>query len=148
GTAATITSIELKFSSGGTTVASSRSEQPISDASNVCPANGTVETRELGTVDTDSAHSYATSVLVVVTYAATTSATATADATGQVPAAATAPPPTYSLRGLIRDENTRAGIARARIDIISGSNAGKTTLADESGSYVLNDLAGGSFRLR
>src|SRR5262245_27264268 len=35
GVPATITSIELRFLSGGTTVASSRSEQPISDASNL-----------------------------------------------------------------------------------------------------------------
>jgi hypothetical protein len=148
GTAAAIASIELKFSINGTTVASSRSEHPISDASNVCPANGTVATMELLTVDTDAAHPYATSVQVVVTYAATPSVTATADATAQVPAAATAPPLTYTLRGLIQDESTRAGIASARIDIVSGSNAGRTTLTDQSGSYVLNDLTGGSFRLR
>jgi hypothetical protein len=148
GIAATITSIELKFLSDGTTVASSRSEQPISDASNVCPANGTVDTKDLLTVDTDSAHPYATSVQVVLTYAATSSATATADASAPVPPGATAPPLTYSLRGLIRDESTRAGIASARVDVISGSNSGKTTLTDGSGAYVLNDLASGSFRLR
>ena len=46
GVPATISSVDLVFMSGATAVVSSHYDQPSSDTSNVCPANGTVDTRE------------------------------------------------------------------------------------------------------
>ncbi|OLC50392.1 MAG: hypothetical protein AUH43_05150 [Acidobacteria bacterium 13_1_40CM_65_14] len=149
GVAAAIASIDLKFLSGGATVASLRHEQPISDSSNVCPANGAVDTRELVTLDNDPSHSYATTVRAIVTYTDSTTTVSTAEGSAEV-GAASGPPPaqTYTLTGVISDDSTRRGIGGARIEVISGANLGKATTADASGRYVLDDLAAGSFRLR
>src|SRR3989442_6193762 len=51
--AAAIASIDLKFLSGGGTVASLPHEQPISDSSYPCPAHAAVETRGVVTLDYD-----------------------------------------------------------------------------------------------
>src|SRR2546428_12585790 len=62
GMAATIASIDLKFLSGGATVASLPPEQPISESPNVCPANGAVATPGWGTPDKEPSRFYQTTV--------------------------------------------------------------------------------------
>src|SRR2546428_7059793 len=126
GMAAIIASIDLKFLSGGATVASLGHEQPISDSSNVCPANGTVDTRELVTLANDPSHSYATTVRAIVTYTDSTTTVSTAEGSAEV-GAASGPPPaqTYTLTGVISDDSTRRGIGGARIEVVSGADLGK-----------------------
>src|SRR5436309_952588 len=68
GVGATISSVDLVFLNGTTTLASSHSDHPISDAANVCPPSGTVATRVLLTDDTDASHAYATSVQVKIAF--------------------------------------------------------------------------------
>jgi len=149
GVAATISSIDLKFLSGGATVASLHHSQPISDTSNVCPASSAVDTRELLAVDEDPSHAYATSVHVTVTFTDSTSVVATAEGNADVDALSAPPAPvTYTLSGVIGDESTRRGIDGARVEVVNGTNAGRATTTDNTGRYVLDDLASGSFRLR
>ena len=148
GVAATISAIDLKFSNGGATVASLHHSQPLSDTSNVCPASSAVDTRELLTVDEDPSHAYATSVHVTVTFTDSTSAVATAEGNADVKALSPPAPATYTLSGVISDENTRRGIDGARVEVVNGANAGRATTTDSAGRYALDDLASGSFRLR
>ena len=67
GVAATISAVDLTFM-GTTTIVTSHHDQPISPGTNVCPASGTVATRQLVTVDADASHPYATTVSAKVTF--------------------------------------------------------------------------------
>ena len=68
GAAATLSSVDLTFMGGSTLLVSSHHQQPISEANNVCPPGGTIDTRELLTADTDGSHVYATTVQAKVSY--------------------------------------------------------------------------------
>jgi hypothetical protein len=150
GTAATILAVDLTFMNGATAILSSHYDQPISDtaAGNVCPANGAVDTKEFVAVDADATHAYAAAVQAKVTFSDSSSATGTTTATAAVPALRVTPPQTFTLTGLITDVSTHAGISGARVEVVNGSNAGKTADTDGGGTYVLQNLTADTFRLR
>jgi hypothetical protein len=147
GVAATISSVDLAFISG-TSVLVSQHDKPISDSSNVVPANGSIATKELMTVDADASHSVATTVRAQVTFTDGASFTGTATGSADVPAPPVPEPQAFTLTGVITDVGTRAGIEGARLEIVSGANAGKSAMTDRSGAYMIRDLSAGSFRLR
>ena len=149
GIAATISSVDLTFTNGTTMVVSSHTDQPIADGANVCPANGAVDTREILTLDANSAHPYATAVQAKVTFTDGASFVGTPSSSADVPPLPGPPPPqTYTLRGVITDMGTHVGIAGARLDVLNGLNAGKTAVTDGSGTYLLDGLVAEVFRLR
>ena len=65
-----------------------------------------------------------------------------------MPPLSTPVPTTYALIGVITDISTHAGIPGARLEVLTGANAGTTATADQSGAYVFANLVAGSFRLR
>ena len=67
GAAATISAIDLTFTNGTTVIARLTGAADLR-TSNVCPANGTVDTRELMTTDDNAANPAATSVTAAVTF--------------------------------------------------------------------------------
>jgi hypothetical protein len=150
GVAATIAAVDLTFMAGTTEVASSHHDQPISATANVCPANGTVDTRELMTIDADASHPFATTVRATVSFTDATSLVGTATGTADVPPLSGPPPPqTFALTGLITDDSTpRRGIAGARLEVLNGLNAGTIALTDDTGIYVMSGLFADTFRLR
>jgi hypothetical protein len=150
GAAATIVAVDLTFTNGATTLVTSHADRPIADAeaANVCPANGTVDTREFVVVDADASHAYAGTVQATVTFRDSSATTGTATATAAVPAL---PPPvaqTFSLTGVITDALSHSAIAGARVEVLNGGNAGKAAITDGGGTYVLTSLTAESFRLR
>lgn len=61
------------------------------------------------------------------------------------------PPPAtarFSLSGVVSIAGAGGTVGGARIDIVSGANAGRTTTADGSGRYALADLVPGALALR
>jgi hypothetical protein len=148
GTAATIVGVDLSFTSGAVTTASAHFDQPISDGSNVCPANGSVDSRELLVVDADPSHAYATTVQARVTFTDSSAANGTTTGSAGVPALPAPPAQTFTLTGVISDITTRAGIAGAKLDVLTGPNTGKSALTDSTGSYVMRELVADNFRLR
>ena len=150
GTAATITAVDLRFLTGATTVLTAHDELPISSsrAANVCAPNGTVDTKEFVIVDADASHAYATAVQATVTFTDTSSVIGTTNATTTIPALPVQPPSTFTLTGIISDVATHAALPDAQVEVLSGSNAGKTAVTNSAGTYVLQGLAAGSFRLR
>jgi hypothetical protein len=149
GIAAKIASVDLRFSSGATAVASLHDEQPIVENLNIVPANTAVDTRELLTVDSYPSHSPATIVRATVTYSDTTSTIGTSEGSADVAAPIALPPAQiHTLTGIIGDDGTHRGIGGARVQVISGANLGMEATADASGRYSLEQLAAGAFRLR
>jgi hypothetical protein len=150
GTAATIVAVDLTFMNGAAVILSSHYDQPISDSSNVCPANGSVDTREFVIVDADASHAYAATAQAKVTFTDSSTAVGTATGTAGVPALSAPPPPpqTFTLTGVITDMNTHAGIVGASLNVLTGPNAGKTAVTDSTGTYVMLGLVADSFRLR
>ena len=147
GVMATISSVQLTFANGGKNVASSRFDQPLATGSTI-PPNGTADTKELVTVD-DSGNPYASTVQAVVTFSDGASFTGTASGPADVPPLPGPPPPqTYTLTGVITDVTTHATIEGARLDVLTGSNTGKSAMTDAFGTYILHDLVADSFRLR
>jgi murein DD-endopeptidase MepM/ murein hydrolase activator NlpD len=67
---------------------------------------------------------------------------------GGTPASPSSTRTTFTVSGLITDETAHLGISYARIDIISGSNTGKSTTADANGAYALRNLAADTFHLQ
>jgi len=57
-------------------------------------------------------------------------------------------PQTFTLTGVITDGSTRGGIESARLEVLSGSNAGKIASTDSTGTYTMRDLVADSFRMR
>jgi hypothetical protein len=147
GVTANITAVSLTFLSGTTALMTSRFDQVAPPTGNTCPANASVDTRELAATDTVAAHAFATTVRVEVTYSDASSTGMTATATADVPPLGPAPPPTYTLTGLISDV-ARTGISGARVEVLNGDNAGKAATTDATGTYTLTGLLGGTFRLR
>jgi hypothetical protein len=145
GMAATISAADLTFMNGANTVMSSHHEQTIPSTGNVVPANGVADTRELVTTDTNATDPYATSVLAKVTYTGGTSGEATVNGSASIPAP---PPITYTLRGIITDQDTGRGIEGARVEARNGANAGNATLTDNAGAYALTGLLAETFRMR
>lgn len=150
GMAAAIAAVDLTFTNGSIPVVSSHVDQPISDAKseNVCPAGGSVDTRELVVVDDDPSHAYATSAQARVTFTDSSMAFGTVTATVGVPALPPPPPKLFTLTGVVVDSSTNAVIAGARVEVLNGSNAGAAAVTDASGTYVMRDLVADSFRLR
>ena len=148
GTAATIVGVDLTFTTGATTNVSAHFDQPISDAANVCPANGSVDSRELVVVDADATHSYATTAQAKVTFTDSSTAIGTTTGSAGVPALPAPPAQTFILTGLISDMTTRTGIAGAKLDVLTGANAGKSAVTDSTGTYVMRELVADNFRLR
>jgi Carboxypeptidase regulatory-like domain/Putative binding domain, N-terminal len=148
GAAATIKAVDLTFMDGASVVMSSHHEDPIPATANVCPASGTVNTRELMTVDADARHPYATTVQARVAYTDVTAAEQVANGSSNVPPPAELPrPPTYALGGIISDETGR-GIAGARVEVLTGANAGVVATADGTGAYAMAGLLADTFRVR
>jgi hypothetical protein len=147
GAAATVAAIDLTFMSGSTAIVSMHVDKPISDSVNVCAANSTVDSRELMTMDDNPSHPPATSVVAKVTFTDGGSMTSTATASADVPAPAS-PPATFTLSGLVSDDIGSKALSGVAIQIVNGSNAGKSTSTDGNGNYSLAGLAGGSFTVR
>jgi hypothetical protein len=57
-------------------------------------------------------------------------------------------PQTFTLTGVITDGSTRGGIARARLEVLGGLNAGKVASTDGTGTYTIRDLVADTFRMR
>ena len=102
---------------------------------------------QLAAADTVAAHAFATTVRVEVTYADASSTGMTASAMADIPALGAAPPPTYTLTGVISDP-ARSGISGARVEVLNGDNAGKAATTNATGTYSLTGLLGGTFRVR
>jgi hypothetical protein len=147
GFAATITAVDLTFATGTNVLTVSHHEQPIPDTANVCPASGSVETRELVTVDARS-HAYATTVQAKVAYRDATGIESMTSGSGDVPPLDEPPPRTYTLSGAITDHETNRPIVGARLEVLNGVNAGTSAITDAGGAYTLAGLAAGTFRLR
>jgi hypothetical protein len=138
GVTAAILGADLTFFPGTTSLVTSHQEHAISDGSNVCPANGTVSSRELMTADPDPSHSYATSVKVAVTFMDPLSQIGTATATADVPPPVTPPPePTFTLAGVVSDDSTDRAIRGASVRVL-----------DSNGYYSIPGLSTGSFTVR
>lgn len=148
GVAATILAADLVFSSGTAAIVSSHYDQPIADGTSVCPASGTVSTRELLTVDVDAAHPVATTVQAKITFSDGAAYTSSALGSADVPPLPTPPPQTFTLTGVITDAASHAAIDGAQLEVLGGLNAGKSAATDRSGTYVLRDLSADTFRLR
>ena len=103
GATANITAVNLTFLSGTTAVLTTRFDQLVPSTGNTCPANSSVNTRELVSTDADAAHAFATTVRVEVTYGDATSTGTTANGTGTIPPLGPPPPSTYTLTGVISD---------------------------------------------
>jgi hypothetical protein len=145
GVVAAITSVELAFMRDAVTLASLREERPISDTTNVVPANATVESREMALADSDLSHPAATSVVAKVSF--TDGAAGTNSASGSADIAAPAPT-LYTLAGTVSDESSGRMLLGGTVEIVDGPNAGKTSATDAGGAYSLSGLAGGSFVVR
>jgi hypothetical protein len=145
GAAATIASLDLAFMRDAVALASLHEDRPISDAANVVPANGTVDSREMTLTDSDPSHPAATSVAAKVNFtdggASTDSATGAADIAEPEPAL-------YTLSGTISEESSSRMIVGGTVQILDGPNAGRTSSTDTGGVYSLPGLAGGNFMLR
>ena len=147
GITANIAAVNLTFLNGTTTLLVARVESVAPSTGKTCPARASVDTRELVATETTATNAFATAVRVEVTYGDATATGMTTTATGTVPPLGPAPPPTYTLTGLISDPG-RAGIPNARVEVLNGDNAGKATTTDGGGIYTLTGLLGGTFRLR
>ena len=150
GAAATISAVDLTFVNDSGTVVSARFDQAI-PPTNTCPANGTADTREFVTTDSNAAHAFAQSVRATVTYsdAAATAGTATGSANiPALPPLPGPPPNTFTLTGAITDMATGAGIQGARVEALNGANAGKSVTTEASGAYTLTGLVAETFRMR
>jgi hypothetical protein len=147
GVTANITAVNLTFLNGTTALMTSRFDQVAPSTGNTCPANASVDTRELAATDTVAAHAFATTVRVEVTYGDASSTGMTVSATADVPPLGPAPPATYTLTGAIFDV-AHTGISGARVEVLNGDNAGKAATTDATSTYTLTGLLGGTFRLR
>jgi len=148
GVNAAITGVDLTFMNGAAVLMTAHHAQLIPSNANVCPASGTVDTRELVTSDTGASRPYATRVQATVSYTDASGVEWTATGSADVPPLADQPPTTYTLTGTIVDQATHVGIGGARIEVLNGANAGAAAIADASGAYTLTNLAAGTFRLR
>jgi hypothetical protein len=147
GVAATIAAIDLTFMGGSTAVASSHADHPISDSLNTCPANATVDSRELMTLDDNPSDPYATSVIAKVTFTDGASMASSTTASADVPAS-NPPPATFTLSGLVSDNIGARAVVGGTVQVVDGPNAGKMSSTDGNGNYSLAGLAGGSFTVR
>jgi hypothetical protein len=148
GVAATIAAVDVTLQTGTTVAVSLHEERPIADGSNSCAAGATVATRELIARD-NGAHEFADVVRVAVTYTDAGSFTAVANGSAAVPPLPVPPAPTlHVLSGVINDLDSRLPIADARVEILTGSNAGKASTTDAAGAYRLTDLTAETFRMR
>jgi Carboxypeptidase regulatory-like domain/Putative binding domain, N-terminal len=148
GVPATVTVAELSFMNGGDALMTSRHDQLIPATANVCPAHGTIDTRELVTTDSSASHPLATTVQARVIYTDATGAQSTAGLSADVPPLGASQPATHTLGGVVTDEVTHGGIEGARVDVLDGVNAGAATTTDSSGAYTLGGLAAGTLRVR
>jgi hypothetical protein len=148
GVPANIAAIDLSFSSASSVVASAHVDRPISDTSNICPANSMVDSRELTVRDDDPSHAHATSVSATVMFGGGSSATKTVSASASVPASSPPPPQVFTLTGVVSDDRTGAPIAAATVQTVGGANGGKSSSTDGNGSYSIPGLTGGSVTIR
>lgn len=151
GAAATVSAVDLTFVNDSGTVVSARFDQAIPSTANMCPANGTADTREFVTTDPNAAHAFAQSVRATVTYsdAAATAGTATGSANiPALPPLPGPPPNTFTLTGVITDMATGGVIQGARVEALTGANTGKAVLTDATGGYSLTGLVAETFRMR
>jgi len=145
GAAAPVEAIELTFTTGSTSLVTSRQEQVLPTSGNACPANATASSREMVVSDTVAGHPPASAVAVRVLYGASAVATASAN----VPPLPDPPPPqTFSIAGTITDQATGQPLANARVEGINGANLGRSATTDPSGNYTLTGLVPETFRLR
>ena len=147
GVTANIAAVNLTFLNGTTALLTTRFDAVVPSNGNTCLARSSVDTRELVATDTTATHAFAATVRVEVTYGDLTSTGMTANATADVPPLGPPPPSTYTLTGRISDPGS-VGIPNARVEVLNGDNAGKSTTTDGSGTYTLTELLGGAFRLR
>jgi hypothetical protein len=144
GVPATIVSVDLMFAAGTAHILTSHYEKPISDAVNVCPASGAIDTRELE-ANGDASHPVATAVTATVTYTdGTFSGTVSSTAEISRPPVSQA----FSISGIVTDVSTRSVIVGAQIQALNGVNAGRAGTTDANGAYTITDLAPDTFRLR
>jgi hypothetical protein len=58
------------------------------------------------------------------------------------------PPGRFTLSGVVADSATKRGVPIATVEVVGGSEAGRSTLTDEGGFYSLAALLEGTFTLR
>jgi len=148
GAIATISAVNLTFVNDSGTAVSARYDQPIPATGNMCPANGTADTREFVTTDANAAHAFAQSVQAAVTYTDATATAGTATGSANIPPLPAPPPATYTITGFISDAATGGGIQGARVEALNGANAGKAATTNGSGVYTLAGLTAETFRMR
>ncbi len=148
GAIATVSAVNLTFVNDSGTVVSARYDQPIPATGNMCPANGTADTREFVTTDANTAHAFAQSVQAAVTYTDAAATAGTATGSASIPPLPGLPPVTHTLTGVITDAATGGGIQGARVEALNGANVGKAVTTDASGAYALTGLTAETFRMR
>jgi hypothetical protein len=148
GVAARIDAVDLTFANGAAVVATARQDQPMPATGNMVAANGIADTRELVTIDANAAHPFATSVAARIMFTDSTSSQTAPAVSANVPPPADPTPITSSLTGVITDQATGSGIAGARVEALTGANAGNATTTDQSGGYTLSGLVAETFRMR
>jgi len=143
GVAASIGAVDLAFMDGSTLLVASRHDRPLADSPMV-PANATVSTRELETVDANPAHTCALSVRATVTFNSGTAGAGTATAVAAVPP----PPRTYTLTGVVSDAATGRAIEGATVTVLDGPDAGKSSVTTAAGNYSIPGLNTGSLTIQ
>src|SRR5437868_1036147 len=102
GVAARVDGVDLTFTKGGETLATSRHDQPLASGTTVA-ARGTAATRELVTTDANAAHASATRVTARLAFSEATDAQSSATASTDVPAPRDAAAALFTLTGKITD---------------------------------------------
>lgn len=113
------------------------------------PAGGTVSARAITITDDRDGRVMADRVRVRVSYFDEIGNTG--DFVATVDLAAVGPPPApvaFTLFGVISDFERRTALGGVRVQVVDGSNAGRSTVTDGNGYYSLPGLQGASFTLR
>jgi len=146
GAPASIAAVDLTFMDGSAALVTSHHDRPL-DVPTV-PANGTMTTRELETLDGDPSHACAKSVRATVTFNPGAADAGTATAVAEVAPPAPPPPRTFTLTGVVSDEATNRGIGGGTVSVLDGPNAGKSSNTDGNGYYSIPTLGAGSFTVQ
>ena len=62
-------------------------------------------------------------------------------------AASTTPPATFAVNGTVTDGTSHGVLPNITVQIVSGTNAGRSALTDSAGNYTIGTLAAGTFSI-
>jgi hypothetical protein len=146
GVGATITSIDLSFSSGSTSIGTTHFDNPLlTTHANKIAASGTADSKELVSTDDRAGSPYATKVDITCSFVDDNQNAGSCSATENVPPL---PAQTYTLSGTVREDPAGTVISDAKVEVADGANAGKNGTTDASGKYRIQGLTVGSFAIR